>query len=97
MKVTDRTKFFKKMVQTFCIDCETHRKQADIEVKGLKVRSYLKEEQVDRKNMEKMIREIAKMRTDLQVDQMNYLLDLKELLTSEQVAKIESLKKEWRQ
>jgi Spy/CpxP family protein refolding chaperone len=70
------------------------RKQADIKIKGLKVRSYLKEEQVDRKQMEKMIREIAKMRTDLQVDHMNYLLDLKDLLTPEQIAKIESLKKE---
>ena len=72
------------------------RKQADIKVKGLKVRSYLKEEQVDRKKMEIMIREIAKMRTDLQVDHMNYLLDLKDLLTPEQIAKIESLKKEKR-
>lgn len=70
------------------------RKQADIKVKGLKVRSYLKEEQVDRKKMEIMIREIANMRTDLQVDHMNYLLDLKDLLTPEQIAKIESLKKE---
>jgi Spy/CpxP family protein refolding chaperone len=72
------------------------RKQADIKVKGLKVRSYLKEEQVDRKKMEIMIREIAKMRTDLQVDHMNYLLDLKDLLTPEQIAKIESIKKESR-
>jgi Spy/CpxP family protein refolding chaperone len=72
------------------------KKQADIKVKGLKVRSYLKEEQVDRKKMEEMIREVAKMRTDLQVDHMNYLLDLKDLLTPEQIAKIESLKKERR-
>ena len=71
------------------------KKQADIKVKGLKVRSYLKEEQVDRKKMEIMIREIAKMRTDLQVDHMNYLLDLRDMLTPEQIAKIESLKKEW--
>jgi Spy/CpxP family protein refolding chaperone len=70
------------------------KKQADIKVKGLKVRSYLREDRVDRKKMEIMIREIARMRTDLQVDHMNYLLDLKELLTPEQIAKIESLKKE---
>jgi len=72
------------------------RQQADIKVKGLKLRSYLKEEKVDRKKMETMIREIAKMRTDMQVDHMNYLLDLKELLTPEQIEKIESLKKERR-
>lgn len=70
------------------------KKQADIKVKGLKVRSYLKEEQVDRKKMESMIREIAKMKTDMQIDRMNYLLDLKDLLTPEQIGKIESLKKE---
>jgi len=70
------------------------KKQADIKIKGLKVRSYLREEQVDRKKMETMIREIAKMKTDMQVDHMNYLLDLKDLLTPEQLAKIESLKKE---
>jgi Spy/CpxP family protein refolding chaperone len=34
------------------------------------------------------------MKTDMQVDHMNYLLDLKDLLTPEQIAKIESLKKE---
>jgi len=55
----------------------TVKKQADIKVKGLKIRSYLTEEQVDRKKMEIMIREIAKMRTDLQVDHMNYLLDMR--------------------
>ena len=70
------------------------KKQADIKIKGLKARSYLREEQVDRKKMETMIREIAKMKTDMQVDHMNYLLDLKDLLTPEQLAKIESLKKE---
>jgi Spy/CpxP family protein refolding chaperone len=74
----------------------TIRKQADIKIKGLKVRSYLKEEQVDREKMGKMIREIAEMRTDQQIDHMNYLLDLKDLLTPEQIAKIESLKKERR-
>jgi hypothetical protein len=46
--------------------------------------------------MEKMIRDIAKMRTDLQVDRLNYLLDLKSLLTPEQITKIEELKKEKR-
>jgi Spy/CpxP family protein refolding chaperone len=72
------------------------RKQADIKVEELKLQSHLKNEKADRKEMEKMIRKIAQMRTDLQIDQMNYLLDLKEVLTAEQLAKIESLKKEKR-
>ena len=72
------------------------RRQADIKVKGLKVSSYLKKERPDRKKMEVMIREIAGMRTDMQLDRMNYLLDLKDLLTAEQIEKIESFKKERR-
>ncbi len=70
------------------------KKQADIKIKELKVRSYLSEKQIDRKKLETMIREIARMRTDMQVDHMNHLLDLRDLLTPEQMAKIESLKKE---
>ena len=72
------------------------RKKADIKVLELKLHSYLKAEQINRKKMEKMIRDIAKMKTDLQVDRLNYLLDLKSLLTPEQIAKIEELKKERR-
>ena len=70
------------------------KKEADIKIKELKVRSYLTEDQIDRKKLESMIREIARMRTDMQVDHMNHLLDLRDLLTPEQMAKIESLKKE---
>ncbi|UCH93019.1 MAG: hypothetical protein JSV88_22385, partial [Candidatus Aminicenantes bacterium] len=70
------------------------RKQADIKIKELKLRTHLKNQQVDRKKMEEMIREVAKMRTDLQIDHMNYLLDLKDLLTPDQIEKIETLKKE---
>jgi len=72
------------------------RRTADIKILSLKFHSYLKKEQINRKKMEKMIREIAKMKTDLQIDRMNYLLDVKNLLTAEQVAKIEELKNERR-
>lgn len=72
------------------------KRQADIKIKGLKVRSFLREDQVDRKELEKMLRDFAKIKTDLEIDHMNYLLDLKDLLTAEQMDKIESLKKEKR-
>ncbi len=72
----------------------TIRREADIKIKELKLQSYLKNEPVNRKEMEKMIGEIAKMKTDQQIDHMNYLLDLREVLTPEQVGKIETLKKE---
>jgi len=73
------------------------RKQADIKILELKLHSYLKKDPVDRKQMEKMIREVAQMRTDMQIDRMNYLLDVKKILTKEQLEKIESLKKRRRQ
>ena len=72
------------------------RKQADIEVLELKLHSFLKKEPVNRKEMEKMVRDIAAMKTDLQIQQMNYLLDVKDILTPEQLDKIESFKKEKR-
>ncbi len=70
------------------------KKQADIKVQELKLSSYLKEDKVDRGKMEKMIRSIAKMRTDSQIDNINYLLDVKDVLTPEQVKKVDELKRE---
>jgi len=70
------------------------KKQADVKVQELKLNSYLKEDKVDRGKMEKMIRAIAQMRTDSQIDHINYLLDLKDVLTPEQVKKIDELKKD---
>ena len=72
------------------------KRNADIKVLELKFNSYLKEEKVNRAKLEKMIREIAILRTDLQVEQINHLLDLRELLTTEQLAKIDELKKKMR-
>jgi Spy/CpxP family protein refolding chaperone len=46
--------------------------------------------------MEKMIRDIAKLKTDMQIDNMNYLLDVKNVLKPEQITKIEEFKKQRR-
>ena len=70
------------------------RKQADIKIQELKFHSYLKGDQIDRSKMEKMVRTIAKMRTDSIIDHINFLLDLRNILTPEQIAKIEDIKKE---
>lgn len=70
------------------------KKQADVKVQELKLNSYLKEDKIDRGKMEKMIRAIAQMRTDSQIDHINYLLDLKDILTPEQVKKIDEFKKD---
>ncbi|MCP5103855.1 MAG: hypothetical protein GY950_10775 [bacterium] len=69
------------------------RKQADIKVKELKFNTYLKKENINRGKMEKMIRDIAKMRTDMQIDRINYMLDVKNILTPEQIKKLEEFKK----
>ncbi|MCU0288911.1 MAG: Spy/CpxP family protein refolding chaperone [Acidobacteria bacterium] len=69
------------------------RKQADIDVKELKLSTYLKEDKIDRGKMESMIREIGNMRTDLQVLHINQLLDMKDILTPEQLMKLDELKR----
>jgi Spy/CpxP family protein refolding chaperone len=70
------------------------KKQADIKIQELRMKAYLKEDNIDRGKMEKMLRGIAKMRTDSQVDYINHLLDIKNVLTPEQMKKLEEIKKE---
>ena len=41
------------------------RRKADIKIKELKLNNYLKEDQLNRKKMESMIREVANMKTDM--------------------------------
>lgn len=72
------------------------KQKADLKIKEMKFHSYLKKDKIDRKKMEKMIREITSMKTDMQIAHMNYLLDLKELLTPEQLQKIKTFRKERR-
>jgi Spy/CpxP family protein refolding chaperone len=72
------------------------KQRANLKIKEMKFHAYLKKDKIDRKKMETMIREITKMKTDMQIAHMNYLLDLKELLTPEQLEKIETFRKERR-
>jgi Spy/CpxP family protein refolding chaperone len=70
------------------------RRSSDIKVLELKFASLLKSNRIDRREMEKMARDIGKQKTDLQVDHINYLLDVRDTLTPEQIQKIEKLKKD---
>jgi Spy/CpxP family protein refolding chaperone len=70
------------------------RRGSDIKVLELKFASLLKNNRIDRREMEKMAREMGKLKTDLQVDHLNYLLDVRDTLTPEQIQKIEKLKKD---
>ena len=70
------------------------RKSAEIKIRELRLASYLKSEKVDRKQIEKVIRQISKMKTDCIVEYMNYLLDLREILTDEQFEKLKKINDE---
>ena len=69
------------------------RRGSDIKVLELKFAALLKGNRIDRSEMEKMTREMGKLKTDLQVDHLNYLLDVRDILTAEQIQKIDKLKK----
>jgi Spy/CpxP family protein refolding chaperone len=72
------------------------RRGSDIKVLELKFASLLKGNRIDRREMEKQARQIGAMRTDLQVGHLNYLLDVRDTLTAEQVQKLEKLKEKFR-
>jgi Spy/CpxP family protein refolding chaperone len=72
------------------------RRGSDIKVLELKFASLLKGNRIDRSAMEKLAREIGKMKTDLQVGHLNYLLDVRDTLTPEQIQKLEKMKEKFR-
>jgi len=72
------------------------RRGSDIKVLELKFATMLKGNRIDRREMEKLAREIGKMKTDLQVGHLNYLLDVRDTLTAEQVQKLEKMKEKFR-
>jgi Spy/CpxP family protein refolding chaperone len=72
------------------------KREANLKVMQLKFDTHLQEKKINRAKLEKVVREIARLRTDMQIENINHLLDLRELLTAEQLIKIDELKKEMR-
>lgn len=72
------------------------RRGSDVKVLELKFASLLKGSRIDRREMEKQAREIGKMKTELQVGHLNYLLDVRDVLTAEQVQKLDKMKEKFR-
>lgn len=70
------------------------RNSAEIKIKELQFASYLKskEKKIDRKQMERRIREISSEKTTMIIHYMNYLLDLRELLTPQQMEILRQLR-----
>jgi len=73
------------------------RRGSDIKVLELKFASLLKGNRIDRREMEKQARAIGQMKTDLQVGHLNYLLDVRDILTADQVQKLEKRKEKFRE
>ncbi len=69
------------------------RAGSDIKVLELKFATLLRSGGVDRREMERMARAIGGKRTDLQVNHLNYLLDVRAVLNPEQVQKLEKMKR----
>jgi hypothetical protein len=88
-----------KKVETMMLAYEEKniRRGSEIKVLELRFATLLKPGAVDRIEMEKMVRQINTQKTELQIDHLNYLLDLRLLLTPEQIGKLEERKKEIRQ
>ena len=71
------------------------RRGSDVKVLELKFASLLRGNRIDRREMEKQAREVGRMKTDLQVGHLNYLLDVRDILTAEQVQKLDKMKEKF--
>ena len=69
----------------------TLQESAGIKVLELKFASYLESDKVDREEIEKLINEISKRKTECIITYLNYLLDLQEILTPDQVERLKEL------
>lgn len=99
LRVKDKiglTKEQEEKIQDLMLEHEalTIRSGAEIKILELQFASYLKSEngEMNRKQVETYIREISRKKTDLIVHYMNHLLDLKEILTLEQVQKMAEIR-----
>ncbi len=84
-----------KKIETLMLNWEEKaiRRGGDLKILELKFATLLKEQKIDRQAMEKMARDLGATRTDLQVDHLNYLIDLRGILTAEQIKKLEALRR----
>lgn len=72
------------------------RGRTEVKVQKMKLDTYLKGNKIDRNKMAKMVKNVAALQSSLQLDRLNYLLDVKSVLTAEQIKKVEELKKNLR-
>ena len=70
------------------------RNSGEIKIKELQFAAYLKAGKTDRKEMEMYIREISQAKTNLIVHYMNYLLDVRDVLTPQQLETLKQMKEQ---
>lgn len=67
------------------------RKSAEIKITEMRFARFIQSGKLDRQEAAQWIRSISEQKTDLVIDHMNYLLDLRELLTPDQIKKLSLL------
>lgn len=67
------------------------RNNAEIKIQELKFASRIKGREVDRQQIETLLREISGRKADLLVSYIHYLFDLKEILTPGQIEKLKEI------
>ena len=65
---------------------------AETKIRELRLASYIKSDKIDRDKIEKTIREISKRKTEEMINYTNYVLDLREILTSEQIKQLKEIR-----
>ncbi len=71
-------------------------KNAEIKIMELRLASQLKGKKTDRKSVEKLLRDIGKYKTDLFIAYLNYLFDLREVLTPAQIEQLSEIKAKYK-
>jgi Spy/CpxP family protein refolding chaperone len=95
LKLTDdQVKKIEKM--SFNFQESVIKRMADTKIMEIKLANYLRGDKINRKTVEKMIKDIAMMKADMQIDRIYHFLDIKSVLTPEQIKKAEELKKTYK-
>lgn len=95
LKLTDdQVKKIEKMSLNF--QESVIKRMADTKVMEIRLANYLQGDKINKKTVEKMIKDIAMMKADMQIDRIYHFLDIKSVLTPEQIKKAEELKKTYR-
>lgn len=72
------------------------KNSADAKLIGLKIKAEFNSDKVNRGKVTDLIKKVAAVKTEIVVNRINYLLDIKSVLKKEQIEKINSLKRERR-